>query len=72
MFAGLFKETLTKTFVESENALYIFKHVFLDFDLTLNKAIGLVLLLLCLICYKAAKTFGNIVISIQLHVLVTA
>ena len=27
MFADLFKETLTKTFVESEDALYIFKHM---------------------------------------------
>ena len=33
MFAGLFKETPTKTFVESEDDLYIFKHVVSDFDL---------------------------------------
>ena len=48
----LFEETLTKTFVKREDALNIFKHVFLNFAVTLNKTFGLVCLLLCLICYK--------------------
>ena len=65
MFVGLFRETLTKTFVENDDALSIFKHVLLDFDLTLNQTFGLVCLLLCLIFLSAAKTFGNIVISLS-------
>ena len=38
-------------FVEREDALNLFKHVFLNFDFTLNKTSGVVCLLLCLICY---------------------
>ena len=52
IFVGLFREILTKTIVERDDAFNIFKHVLLNFDLTLNKTFGLVCLLLCLICYK--------------------